>query len=100
LAPAAPRCGRGSTRRVGASTPADRSDVALTIASTGADGNRVDTSCGFMNRRDVIEREDRQIPRSQQFYESIWLWAGVAILFWVLSYVVWGFVDLISLPPG
>ncbi len=53
-----------------------------------------------MNRRDVIEREDRQIPRSQQFYESIWLWAGVAILFWVLSYVVWGFVDLISLPPG
>lgn len=39
-------------------------------------------------------------PWPQRLYESIWLWAGVAILFWVLSYLVWGFIDLTVLPGG
>lgn len=44
--------------------------------------------------------QDESIPWPQQLYESIWVWAGVAILFWVLSYLVWGFVDLMSIPAG
>lgn len=46
------------------------------------------------------EPEDQDVPWIQSLYESIWLWAGVAILFWVLSYLVWGFIDLMSVPAG
>lgn len=64
-----------------------------------------------MNNRRVIEEGDptipspaepaeQDVPRGQQLYQSIWLWAGLAIVFWALSYIIWGFVDLISLPPG
>lgn len=51
---------------------------------------------------DVAEHTDADdsIPWQQSLYESIWVWAGVAILFWVLSYLVWGFVDLMSIPAG
>lgn len=52
-------------------------------------------------RPDANERaEEDHAPWPQRLYESIWLWAGVAVLFWLLSYVVWGFVDLIGLPGG
>lgn len=40
------------------------------------------------------------IPWQQRFYQNIWLWALAAILFWFLSYVVWGWVDLMLLPDG
>lgn len=40
------------------------------------------------------------IPWQQRFYQNIWLWAVAAILFWFLSYVVWGWVDLMRLPEG
>lgn len=46
------------------------------------------------------EEEDQQAPLGQRLYESIWLWAAVAVLFWFLSYVVWGFVDLTIIPGG
>lgn len=46
------------------------------------------------------ERGDDRAPLPQRLYESVWLWAAVAVLFWFLSYVVWGFVDLIVLPGG
>ena len=49
---------------------------------------------------DERERDDQDVPWIQNLYESIWVWAAVAILFWVLSYVVWGFIDLISIPAG
>lgn len=39
-------------------------------------------------------------PWPQQLYDSIWLLAGVAILFFVLSYVVWGLVDILTVPVG
>ena len=39
-------------------------------------------------------------PWQESLYENVWLWAGVAILFWFLSYVVWGFVDLMLLEGG
>ncbi|MDX1568112.1 MAG: hypothetical protein R3223_09955 [Longimicrobiales bacterium] len=40
------------------------------------------------------------IPWQQRLYQNIWLWAVAAILFWFLSYVVWGWVDLALLPEG
>lgn len=41
-----------------------------------------------------------EVPWQQQLYDSIWLLAGAAILYWVLSYVVWGLVDLMAVPSG
>lgn len=43
---------------------------------------------------------DEQAPWPQRLYESVWLWAAVAVLFWFLSYVVWGGVDLLVIPGG
>lgn len=39
-------------------------------------------------------------PVIQQIFDSIWLLAGVAIVFFVLSYIVWGMVDLLTIPMG
>ena len=43
---------------------------------------------------------DESIPWQQRFYQKIWIWAVAAILFWFLSYVVWGSVELMLLPEG
>lgn len=48
---------------------------------------------------DEAHSEERA-PWPQRLYESVWLWAAVAVLFWFLSYVVWGFVDLMVIPGG
>ena len=45
-------------------------------------------------------REGERPPWPQRLYESVWLWAAVAVLFWFLSYVVWGMVDLMVIPGG
>lgn len=37
-------------------------------------------------------------PWPQQLYDSVWLIAGAAIVFWVLSYVIWGLVDILTVP--
>jgi len=39
-------------------------------------------------------------PWPQQLYDSVWLIAGAAVVFWVLSYVIWGLVDILTLPGG
>lgn len=44
--------------------------------------------------------EEERPPWQETIYENVWLWAGVAVLFWFLSYVVWGFVDLALIPGG
>jgi len=36
----------------------------------------------------------------QRLYDRIWLLALAALLFWALSYLVWGFVDVFSVPMG
>lgn len=46
------------------------------------------------------DRSGSSIPWQQRLYQNIWLWAAAAILFWFLSYVVWGWVDLLLLPEG
>lgn len=43
---------------------------------------------------------DSSTPWQQRLYQRVWLWAGAAILFWLVSYVIWGWVDLLLLPEG
>ena len=47
---------------------------------------------------DRIEPADEPWP--QQLLESPWLLAGAALLFFTLSYVVWGLIDLVSIASG
>jgi len=39
-------------------------------------------------------------PWPQQLLESPWLLAGAALLYFTLSYIVWGLIDLMSVAPG
>lgn len=39
-------------------------------------------------------------PLLQRLYDRIWLLALAALLFWALSYVAWGMLDVFSVPPG
>lgn len=39
-------------------------------------------------------------PWPQRVLDSIWLLAGAAIAFWLLSYVVWGLVDILAVGGG
>jgi len=41
-----------------------------------------------------------EAPVLQRLYDRIWLLALAALLFWALSYLVWGFVDVFSVPMG
>ena len=40
-----------------------------------------------------------QIPTLQRVYDSIWLLAIAALLFFALSYVGWGIIDILAAPP-
>jgi hypothetical protein len=44
--------------------------------------------------------ESPDVPWPQQLLDSIWLLALAAILYWILAYVVWGVVDILSVPMG
>jgi hypothetical protein len=39
-------------------------------------------------------------PWPQQLLESPWLLAGATLLYFTLSYIVWGLIDLMSVTPG
>ena len=43
-------------------------------------------------------RDER--PLLQRLYDRIWLLAIAALLFWALTYVVWGLLDIFSVPVG
>lgn len=43
---------------------------------------------------------DSSTPWQQRLYQNVWVWAGAAILFWLVSYVIWGWIDLLLLPEG
>lgn len=45
-------------------------------------------------------RKQSPIPWIQQIYDNPWLLAGAAIVFFVLSYIVWGVTDLLTIPAG
>ncbi|WP_256301412.1 hypothetical protein [Haloarchaeobius salinus] len=39
-------------------------------------------------------------PWPQRLLDSIWLLALAAIVYWVLSYIVWGLIDIFTVPMG
>lgn len=39
-------------------------------------------------------------PFPQRLYDRIWLLALAALVFWALAYVLWGLIDLMSIPTG
>ena len=39
-------------------------------------------------------------PLLQRLYDRIWLLALAALLWWAVSYVVWGHFDIFSVPAG
>lgn len=46
------------------------------------------------------ENNTEDVPVWQKLFDSIWFLAGVALLFFMLSYVVWGMIDLLTIPMG
>lgn len=44
--------------------------------------------------------DQRSAPLIKRLYDRIWLLAIAALLWWALSYVVWGVVDIFSVPVG
>ncbi|SEQ26618.1 hypothetical protein [Natrinema salaciae] len=39
-------------------------------------------------------------PVMQRLYDRIWLLAAAALVFFALSYVAWGWIDVFSVPLG
>jgi hypothetical protein len=37
-------------------------------------------------------------PLMQRLYDKIWLLAVVAFLFWLVTYIIWGYLDIFSVP--
>jgi hypothetical protein len=51
-----------------------------------------------MSTEGATESDDEPWP--QRVMDSIWLLALAAVLYFVLSYVVWGFIDIAAVPTG
>lgn len=49
---------------------------------------------------DTDTQPTADIPLMQRVYDRIWLLAAAAILFFALSYVAWGLMDLAAIPGG
>lgn len=41
-----------------------------------------------------------EVPVMQRLYNNIWLLAVLALVFFILSYLVWGLLDVFSVPLG
>lgn len=40
-----------------------------------------------------------EIPMMQRLYNRIWLLALAAMVFFLITYVGWGLIDVLSVPP-
>jgi hypothetical protein len=49
---------------------------------------------------DMASTDQDEVPLLQRVYDRIWLLALAALLFWALTYVVWGLMDVFSVPAG
>lgn len=52
-----------------------------------------------MTMNTMSEASSDDVPTLQRLYDNIWLLAVAAILFFSLSYVGWGIVDIFAAPP-
>ncbi len=52
----------------------------------------------------TAERTDDDVsaepPMMQRLYDRVWLVATIAFVFFLLTYVVWGVVDIMAVPAG
>lgn len=46
-----------------------------------------------------MSQNSEEIPTLQRLYDRIWLLALAALVFFALSYVTWGIVDIFGAPP-
>lgn len=42
----------------------------------------------------------QEIPWQQRLFDSVWVLALAAVIFFFLSYVIWGLIDLLNVPTG
>lgn len=54
----------------------------------------------FVSCENMASSSRTEAPFLQRLYDRIWLLALAALLFWALSYVLWGLLDVLSVPPG
>lgn len=47
-----------------------------------------------------VQSGSSDAPWQQQLLDSEWLLAGAALLYFLLSYVVWGIIDILTVPSG
>jgi|GEM_PF-468705 len=46
----------------------------------------------------MAREQDSDAPFMQRLYDRIWLLALLAVLFWAVSYLLWGWLDIVSIP--
>ena len=113
--PPVPMCGPGSGTRpaAGGSTEPYRPAPAgaeLGLTSRRGARHHIGTLTAFADRKedrmpDPQSMDDPQpskqdVPWAQRAFNSIWILAAAAMLYFFLSYVVWGLVDLARVPAG
>ena len=47
-----------------------------------------------------MSSDHQSAPLLKRLYDKIWWLALAALLWWTLSYVVWGVLDIFSVPAG
>lgn len=47
-----------------------------------------------------MDKSADDVSWPQRLLDRVWLLALVAILYWALSYIVWGIVDILAVPMG
>lgn len=60
------------------------------------EGQRVSNECETLMSAEQTEHGD--VPLMQQLYNRIWLLAIAAMVFFIVVYVGWGLIDIISVP--
>ena len=48
----------------------------------------------------MSEADEVEPPLLQRLYDNIWLLAAAGLVFFFLSYVLWGLIDIWAVQPG
>lgn len=54
----------------------------------------------FYCERQMSTHSTEDIPFMQRLYNRIWLLAVLAMIFFIVVYVGWGVLDIVSVPTG
>ncbi len=47
-----------------------------------------------------MSSQPEELPVMQRLFDNIWLLAVLALAFFIVTYLIWGLVDIFSIPPG